>query len=303
MRAPVPATRLIVRGPGLLLTFGARARRMSDRPPRERRCRPLHPIAKETPWPICLEIRLVRAPLQRHPRRARLLREAVRLEHRADDHAGHRSVPDDPQRRRRHRRLRAGAAGAPTQWMSYLSVSGRRQRVQGGARRRREEPGRADWTTARPAGRRRSPIRPAACSRSGAAPQGDPPEVETTPPGGWIWNELATQDEKTALAFYEKVVRLSPRRDADARRHVLRAEARRQGPRRPVEGDRRIDADDVDCRTSASTTPTRQADQAKSLGATVVVPPIDIPGVGRFAVFGDPQGAALAILKPNPEMA
>ena len=35
--------------------------------------------------------------------------------------------------------------------------------------------------------------------------QGDPPEVETTPPGGWIWNELATQDEKMALAFYEKV--------------------------------------------------------------------------------------------------
>ena len=33
---------------------------------------------------------------------------------------------------------------------------------------------------------------------------GDPAETETTPPGGWIWNELATQDEKTALAFYEK---------------------------------------------------------------------------------------------------
>jgi len=47
----------------------------------------------------------------------------------------------------------------------------------------------------------------------------------------------------------------------------------------------------------------KKADLAKSLGATVVVPPSDIPGVGRFAVFGDPQGAALAILKPNPEMA
>ena len=35
--------------------------------------------------------------------------------------------------------------------------------------------------------------------------QGDPAEVETTPPGGFIWNELATKDEKMALAFYEKV--------------------------------------------------------------------------------------------------
>ena len=35
--------------------------------------------------------------------------------------------------------------------------------------------------------------------------QGDPPEVETTPPGGFLWNELATKDEKMALAFYEKV--------------------------------------------------------------------------------------------------
>ena len=32
---------------------------------------------------------------------------------------------------------------------------------------------------------------------------GDPPDVETTPMGGWIWNELWTTDERKALAFYE----------------------------------------------------------------------------------------------------
>jgi len=42
--------------------------------------------------------------------------------------------------------------------------------------------------------------------------------------------------------------------------------------------------------------------RAKELGAMVVVPPSDIPDVGRFAVIGDPQGAAIAVLRPNPDM-
>lgn len=40
------------------------------------------------------------------------------------------------------------------------------------------------------------------------------------------------------------------------------------------------------------------ADKAKRLGATIVVPPTDIPEVGRFAVLVDPQGSAIGILKP-----
>jgi predicted enzyme related to lactoylglutathione lyase len=39
------------------------------------------------------------------------------------------------------------------------------------------------------------------------------------------------------------------------------------------------------------------AAKATSLGATTYVPPTDIPGTGRFAVFADPQGAAFAIYK------
>jgi uncharacterized protein len=36
---------------------------------------------------------------------------------------------------------------------------------------------------------------------------------------------------------------------------------------------------------------------AASLGATMYVPPTDIPGTGRFAVLADPQGAAFAIYR------
>ena len=42
--------------------------------------------------------------------------------------------------------------------------------------------------------------------------------------------------------------------------------------------------------------------KASSLGATICVPPTDIPHVGRLAVLVDPQGAAIAVMKPDPSM-
>lgn len=42
------------------------------------------------------------------------------------------------------------------------------------------------------------------------------------------------------------------------------------------------------------------ADKAKKLGATLIVPPTDIPNVGRFSIFADPQGVPLGILQPAP---
>jgi hypothetical protein len=39
------------------------------------------------------------------------------------------------------------------------------------------------------------------------------------------------------------------------------------------------------------------AEKAKSLGASMCVPPQDIPNVGRFAVIADPQGAVFSIIK------
>jgi len=41
--------------------------------------------------------------------------------------------------------------------------------------------------------------------------------------------------------------------------------------------------------------------KATELGATVMKPAEDIPGVGRFAILTDPQGAAFALIKTNPE--
>ena len=38
-----------------------------------------------------------------------------------------------------------------------------------------------------------------------------------------------------------------------------------------------------------------KVDQAQKLGAKLLVPPMDIPGSGRFAVLADPQGASFAL--------
>jgi predicted enzyme related to lactoylglutathione lyase len=38
--------------------------------------------------------------------------------------------------------------------------------------------------------------------------------------------------------------------------------------------------------------------KARALGATAVVEPTDIPGIGRFSVIRDPHGAVLALFKP-----
>ncbi len=42
------------------------------------------------------------------------------------------------------------------------------------------------------------------------------------------------------------------------------------------------------------------ADRAPALGGKVLVPPTDIPGVGRFAVVADPQGATFAAFESGP---
>ena len=41
------------------------------------------------------------------------------------------------------------------------------------------------------------------------------------------------------------------------------------------------------------------AKRAADLGGTVLMPPMDIPTVGRIAVFQDPQGAALGLFQPE----
>jgi predicted enzyme related to lactoylglutathione lyase len=128
---------------------------------------------------------------------------------------------------------------------------------------------------------------------------GDPPDQDA-PLGTFFWNELHTTDPKAALAFYAKVIGFEHRSmdmGPGGTYHII--------------GKSGADRGGVTEHLPPGTTPhwlpyVRVADvdgtlaRAQRLGAELHVPAEDIPGVGRFGVFLDPVGAALAIMNPAP---
>jgi len=119
-------------------------------------------------------------------------------------------------------------------------------------------------------------------------------------PGFWVWNELVTGDPAKAVAFYkalggfeEEKMDMGPM----GTYHILNKDgAGRAGVMKtpmagaPPQWVPYVQVEDPD----------KIAERAKKLGATLKVPPSDIPGVGRFAVMVDAQGATLGIIKPAP---
>jgi predicted enzyme related to lactoylglutathione lyase len=118
--------------------------------------------------------------------------------------------------------------------------------------------------------------------------------------GNFVWHELATSDVDGAIKFYKNVVGWGTQDFEGGEGYViwtaggtgvggvmaLPAEARKMGA--PPHWLAYVMADDVDALT----------EKARSLGAKACVPPTDIPTVGRFSVIADPQGAAIALIKP-----
>jgi predicted enzyme related to lactoylglutathione lyase len=121
--------------------------------------------------------------------------------------------------------------------------------------------------------------------------------------GTLIWNELATRDADTAAQFYMKLFDWdSQTQDMPTGPYTsfLNGDRMAAGMLKMTEewGDMPphwmvyFGADDCDA----------VAAKAKELGGEVLVPPRDIPSVGRFAVLQDPQGAAFSIISlPNPD--
>ena len=138
----------------------------------------------------------------------------------------------------------------------------------------------------------------AVCLWKGA--QGDPADVVKTPVGGWFWNELFTKDVKAAVAFYEKAfgfthdeMDMGPQgtyyilKDASGK---MRGGAMQQPPGTPAPSNWLPYICVADCDAAAA--------KATKLGAkSIMMPPTDIPNVGRFSVIIDPVGAAIAVIK------
>jgi predicted enzyme related to lactoylglutathione lyase len=113
------------------------------------------------------------------------------------------------------------------------------------------------------------------------------------------WNELLTNDTEKAKDFYTKLFGWNSKTDSgetpytewiNGEEHIggMMQIQPHMGPMPPNWGIY-ISVDDCDAKV----------EQAKSLGARVYVPPMDIPHVGRFSVLSDPQGAVFNIIKLN----
>lgn len=120
--------------------------------------------------------------------------------------------------------------------------------------------------------------------------------------GDFVWYELCTPDPAAAAAFYAGVVGWTATQpDAAGMDYTLLSLGERpvagmmslppeQMPPRPVWCGY-IAADDVDAKAA----------EIAAAGGLVHRPPQDIPGIGRFAVVCDPQGAVFMLFKGQGE--
>lgn len=121
-------------------------------------------------------------------------------------------------------------------------------------------------------------------------------------PGALMWVELMAKDTSQAADFYEKVlgVETGPMEGAPMPYTTIKVggvdvagmmNISDMGPEAaPVPPSWSIYFGTSDADNSA--------EKARSLGATVIVPPSDIPGIGRFSVLKDPQGAVFSVFQP-----
>lgn len=115
--------------------------------------------------------------------------------------------------------------------------------------------------------------------------------------GAFSWTELLTDDVAGARTFYGRLLgwKFEDMPMQDGAYTVISVEGQKIGGimRTPAEAKGMpptwgsyITVDDVDARAA----------EAKKLGGETLVPPTDIPGVGRFCVIRDPQGATISLI-------
>ena len=117
--------------------------------------------------------------------------------------------------------------------------------------------------------------------------------------GNFVWCELDTRDVNGAIAFYKDVIGWGTQVFGENYAILTAGETGVGGVMQLPDEHKKmglgphwlgyVAADDVDALTK----------KAESLGAKTFVPPTDIPGTGRFAVFADPQGATFAVVTFN----
>ncbi|WP_354639587.1 VOC family protein [Kitasatospora camelliae] len=123
-------------------------------------------------------------------------------------------------------------------------------------------------------------------------------------PGAFIWSELHTGDVPRALAFYRAVFAWrSEDSGLPGIEYTIVSTAEGDDPQAAGVGG--IAPPHEKLRTGWLPYFTVEDTDAAAalthaLGGTVLLPPGDVPQVGRIAVFADPSGAEFAVIKPEP---
>jgi len=124
----------------------------------------------------------------------------------------------------------------------------------------------------------------------------------TGPEGVFVWDELGTTDVDGAQRFYEDVLGWTTT-DMGSDFGAYRIFDRVGGTGRGIAGLMQNQDESI----PAMWTPyvgvedtDRCVAKAKELGANVIVEPMDVPTVGRFAILADPQGAVFGVIKGEP---
>ena len=117
------------------------------------------------------------------------------------------------------------------------------------------------------------------------------------PVAKFCWNELLTSDEAGATKFYSAVFgwQTADFPGAGVKYTLWKSNGKDIGGliKRPIEN---IPPHWLGYVTVADVDATAQ--KAGEAGGNVMVPPLDVPTVGRIAVLQDPQGAAVGIIQP-----
>ena len=124
--------------------------------------------------------------------------------------------------------------------------------------------------------------------------------VDPATHGAFCWNELMTNDIPAAKKFYAQLFgwTLEDMPFGDMAYTIIKVKEEgiggmMQPPPQcagaPPFWGAYVTVDDVDA----------TARLAQELGAKIIVPPTDIPMVGRFFMFKDPQGAVISAITPE----
>jgi predicted enzyme related to lactoylglutathione lyase len=112
-------------------------------------------------------------------------------------------------------------------------------------------------------------------------------------PGSFVWHELMTKDPEAALKFYGELFgwKYKTGEMGPMKYHEILVGERpiggitgTMGPGQPSAWHAYVSVDNVDAAMQRAT----------QHGGKVQMPPMDIPGTGRFAMLADPSGAVIA---------